>query len=560
METKIERMNCRLQEMKNERSSFDGHWKEVAQFTQPRLGRFITTDVNKGDKRYRSIINSAATQAVRVARAGLHAGVMSPARPWFSLETSNPDLMESQAVKVWLSQVTLLLQTIFAKSNLYTMAPTLLGELLTFGTGAMFHLDDYDTVARFYTMTIGQYWLAQNEKLQIDTILREYQMTTRQMIQKFGLANVSRGVKDAYDHGKYENRWDVCHIIHPNTDYEDGHPMAKKFAFASCYWEPKSDEKDKVLEEGGFQEFPVICPRWEVTGEDVYATDCPGMTALGDVKGLQVAEKRLAQGVDKQVNPPLKGPASLKGQQISSLPGGVTLYDGDPQRERLEPLYNVAPQVGELTRNIDRIERRIKQAFFEDLFRSIASMEGVQPQNELFLTQQRQETLLQLGPMLERLHNEGITKIIDRTFNQCMRAKPSLLPPAPPELQGQPLQVSYVSPLMTAQRAVATSNIDRVTAYIGGLAAAGFPQAADKFDADQAVDEYANALGVPPKLIVPDEQVAQIRQQRQQAQQAAQTMGMVQAGAGAAKDLASADTSGPNALTALTQGVQNGGR
>jgi len=555
-ETKKEFMNCQRAAMKTERSSFDAHWMEVARFIQPRMGRFLVTDVNKGDKRYQAIINSTATQAHRVARAGLHAGVMSPARPWFTLETGDRDLMESQAVKVWLDQVTTLLQAIFAKSNLYTMAPALFGELLAFGTGAMFHLDNFDTVARFYTMTVGQYWLAQNDKYEIDTILRENMMTTRQIVERFPKENISRAVMNAYDNGKYLQNWPVCHMVMPNTEYEAGHPLARKFAWTSCYWEVQNEDCHTMLEEGGFQEFPVICPRWEVIGEDVYATDCPGMTALGDVKGLQIAEKRLAQGIDKQVNPPLKGPASLKGQQISSLPGGVTLYDGDPQRERLEPLYNVMPQVGELVRNIDRVERRIKQAFLEDLFRSIANMEGVQPQNELFLTQQRQETLLQLGPTLERLHGEGITKLIDRTFNQCLRAE--LLPTPPPELQGQALSVQYVSPLMTAQRAVATSNIDRVTAYIGGLQAAGFQQVADKFDADQAVDEYANALGVPPKLIVPDDQVAAIRQQRAQQQQAAQSMAMVQAGAGAAKDLAAAPTDTPNALTALTQGMQNG--
>ena len=44
----------------------------------------------------------------------------------------------------------------------------------------------------------------------------------------------------------------------------------------------------------------------------------------------------------------------------------------------------------------------------------------------------------------------------------------------------------------------------------------------DKFDADQAVDEVSNAIGAPPKIVVPDEQVAEIRAQRAQQQAAAQ--------------------------------------
>ena len=43
----------------------------------------------------------------------------------------------------------------------------------------------------------------------------------------------------------------------------------------------------------------------------------------------------------------------------------------------------------------------------------------------------------------------------------------------------------------------------------------------DKLNGDKWVDIYSDVLGVDPELIVPDDQVAQIRQQRAQAQQAA---------------------------------------
>ena len=104
--------------LKLERSSFDGHYKELQEFVKPRRGRFFTQDRNDGTKKHQSIINDVATQAHQIARAGMYAGIMSPARPWFALATFDPGLMESQNVKIWLNIVENLLLQIFNAGNL----------------------------------------------------------------------------------------------------------------------------------------------------------------------------------------------------------------------------------------------------------------------------------------------------------------------------------------------------------------------------------------------------------------------------------------------------------
>src|SRR6266571_4949858 len=81
------------------------------------------------------------------------------------------------------------------------------------------------------------------------------------------------------------------------------------------------------LQESGFDLFPILAPRWDVTGEDVYGTDCPGMQALGDVKELQALEKKKSNTVEKQLNPPLQGPTSLRNQKASLVAGDITYVD-----------------------------------------------------------------------------------------------------------------------------------------------------------------------------------------------------------------------------------------
>lgn len=523
-QTKRDSIEKRKAALETERSSFVPHWKEISEFMQPRRGRFFITDVNRGDKRYKNIINSRATQAIKISRAGMLSGTMSPSRPWFALQTDNPDFMDSKEVRVWLDATADIINNTLNKSNLFNMVPVMLGELITFGTGAISQVDDDENVARFFTHTVGTYSIAQDENYRVNTFLREYLMSTTQLMGKFGKDAVSRSVNNAYDAGRYDQMWPVTSFVAPNDEY-DGRKVSSKYKrFMSCYYESGSTEKEKFLKESGFDEFPVYVPRWDVTGEDTYGTDCPGMIALGDVKQLQLQERRKAQAIDKLVNPPLKGPASLRNVPVNSLPGGLTIYDQDLSKDGLTPIYQVDPRVQELLADVQAIEGRINEAFYVDLFFAISQMEGIQPRNQLELTQRNQERLLQLGPVLERLQSELLSPMIERTFNQL--ARKNFLPPPPDILQGQPLKVQFVSSLAMAQRSGQVGAIENLRLFVSELAQSGFPEAIDKVDADEAIDQVSLITGVPSKIIRSDEEAAQIRQQR--AERAQQQAGQAQ--------------------------------
>lgn len=538
----------RLGEMKTERQSFINHWSDISEFVKPRKGRFFVQDRNRGEVKYNSIINSVGTQALKIATSGMLAGTISPTRPWFTLETHDPDMMEGPGVKAWLHKVERLLMTIFNESNFYGMSSVKLAELLLFGTSAMSHVDDFDSVARFYTHTIGSYLIDTNARFEPDTLAREFEWTASKMAQAFGVENLSTSVKTAIDKGNYGQWFPIVHFIEPNEDFRMDAPFAKNMPYRSVYYEPgnRGDETHKWLNRSGFHEFPVYITRWDVTGEDIYGTDSPGMIALGDIKHLQIEERRKAQAIDKMVNPPLGGPPGLRNIPINSLPGGVNVYDSTGTQE-LKPLYQVNPQLGELRADIAAVEQRINKAFFVDMFLAITNIEGIQPRNELDLLQRNEERLLQLGPVLERIQNEFLNKLIERTFNQCVRA--NILPTPPESLQGSPLRVRYISTLVMAQRAVATQSIDRLVAFAAGLASSGWVGAIEKLDAEQAVDEYAQAVGVPPSIIVPDEIILQRRAEQQRLQQAQAMLEGAQDLANAAKMASDAKTDEKNLLT-----------
>lgn len=531
-------LNKRLGGMKTERSSFISHYQDISLFQQPRRGRFFLDDVNKGVRRHQNIINSKAGDAYKTARSGMFNGTHSPSRPWFSLETDDPALMEYAPVKNWLYDVEQMLYRIFRSSNFYRASPQLIGELILFGTGVMTQVEDFENVARFYTHTAGSYLVDQNDKCEIDVLAREVKWTVRQIVKRFGEANLSPAVKTLWDQGNYSAWVPIVHFIQPNEDYRHDRLESKYKKFSSCYYEANDTDKNRYLGESGFDDFPAFCPRWETTGEDIYGTDCPGMQALGDVMQLQVMEKREGQAIEKMVNPPLHGPGSLRNIPVSSLAGGLTLYDGAQDKNGLRPIYQVAPPLQELRVSKQATEDRIDRAYNVHLFRAISDIEGIQPRNELDLTKRDQERLLELGPVLESVNGEYLGKAVERTFNQADMV--GILPPPPPELKGKPLKIVFISTLAMAQRSAGVQVIERVAGYVGSLIQGGMTDAGDKFDYDQSVDEYSRAIGAPPRIIVPDEEVARKRQERAQAQQEERAMMAAQGGAGVVKDLASA--------------------
>lgn len=539
--------NRRVSSMKRERESFIHHYKDLSTFINPRRGRFFIQDRNRGQKVHQDIINSAGTQALRIARSGMLAGVMSPSRPWFDLETPDPAMMEIQEVKEWIAQVVRILRTIFNVSNLYDQAPAMLGELLEFGTGFMMHVDDFDDVARFYTQTVGSYMIAQNSRLVVDTFAREFEWTVQQMVQEFGLENVSTAVKNDWDRGNYDKWYPIVHFVEPNVNSKSRPVFASDAPFASVYYEPGNmgPDRDKLLSKSGFQEFPAYVPRWDVTGEDIYGTDCPGMTALGDIKSLQQEERVKARGLQKLVDPPLSGPASLRNVPVNTLPGGLTIYSGSTQQD-LRAVYQVDPRLQEMRIDMQDITNRINQAFFVDMFLAISQMEGIQPRNELDILSRNEERLLQLGPVLERLHGEFLERMVDRTFNQALRA--GILPPFPEILSGQNLQVKFISSLAIAQRAVVTADLDRILAATANAATVD-PQAIKKFDGPQFVDEYAKAIGVPPRVIRSDEVVQALIQQENEQLQQQRMMEMAMQGATAVNQAGGVKTDERNLIT-----------
>lgn len=566
-------------DLKNERSSFEGQWRDCADFILPTRPRFFITDANNGSRKNLKIYNSTATLANRTLSAGLMAGVTSQARQWFRLTTQDKQLAEYGPVKEWLHVVTERLLSIFIQSNFYNKTQQAYGDLGAFGTAPISVEEDLQLGGIFcQSFPIGSYYLGQTRKGVVDVFGRQFRMTVKQVVDMFGRndeitgkpdwSNISLHVKNLYEKSNYSTWININHLVRPNPDHDPNKAESKYKSYVSDWYETGYDTKtnrsnymassgdaDKFLKQSGYDMFPVLVPRWGLTGEDIYATSWPGSVALGDIKQLQHSEMKSAKATDKMVDPPMVGHTDLKKNRASIIPGDITYMD-DPKM--FVPAHDVSSyRINEHLNKQQAIEHRIQRAFYEDLFLMLANDRRNMRATAREIDERHEEKLIALGPVLEQLNVDFLDPLIDLVFDIALRQEQ--IPPPPEELQGQPLKVEYVSIMAQAQKAAGLGAIDRFMTYVGELAAASQdPTVWQKVNLPQSLDIYAERVGVDPSIIRPDDEFEKILESQQQAAAQQQKAAAAQDMIGAAKTLSDTKLEGNSALDAMLAQSQAG--
>jgi Bacteriophage head to tail connecting protein len=501
------------------------HWRELADYILPRRYKWLITpnQMSRGSPINQHILDSTGSLAARNLASGMMSGITNPSRPWFRLKIGRVDSTLTSPTSLWLKECERLMNLVFAESNFYNAMAVFYLDLVVFGTAVLLIYEDFDDVIACYNPCLGEFYVENSDKLKVDTMYREFTLTVSQVVQKFGLENTSSSVQNLYNEGSANLTKEiiVAHAIEPNDDGRD-FGIPEMFKFREVYWEwsastPQSSPSDAILRKSGFHESPAICARWDIVSNDSYGRS-PTMDAYPDIRQLQQETKRKGQGIDRMVNPPLIADMQLKNSPASLLPGGVTYVAGQMQGAKpgMSSVYgDFKPAVREMMEDIQDIRERIKDALFNKLFMAVSSLEGDR-RTATEIDARRNEQLVMLGPVLERIYDEGIKPIIERVFSICARAH--ILPPPPAELQGQNINIEFISMLNQAQNAASASGIERLLGLAGNLAGVD-PGVLDNIDIDFALDKYSDSLNNDPRLIRSPEDLANIRQRREKEQQ-----------------------------------------
>jgi hypothetical protein len=536
-----ERCTKRLAGLKSVRQPYESDWKIIDKHARPARSRFLYGDTSgtaRNTRRSKGVYDSHSIQSFRTLTGGMTSGLSPSSQPWFRAEVYDEAVKDDPEVRAWLDDTQRRMYDFLAATNFYGAAQTGYSELGLFGTDGCVMVEDDEQGAVCHALTVGEYWIALGRDLMANTLYRDATMTVAQAVQSFEWNKLSLRVREQYDRSDYDQLVKIIHAIEPNLDRDPDRKDFRGKPFRSIWWDEQDNGVDALLRESGYEEKPFWAPRWETSGADVYG-DSPGMVAIPDMLELQMQTKRKAEAVDFLVKPEKVTGPNVK---LTGMPGNVVSAASIDQNTVLVPYQMPYQAIAAIREDVEKCKQAIDAASFADLFMAITNMQGVQPRNIEEIAARNEEKMTQLGPVIDRVNNEKLEVALDRVWGIMSRG--GLLMPAPEALQDKEIKFEFVSILTQMQRMVGIGQVERTASFVGNLAAV-FPEAVDKLNVDEMIDEYADRAGAPAKMIRSKDQVEEIRQGRAQAQQAEKMAAMMpaaQQGADAARLLSEADT------------------
>ena len=521
-------------------------WRDLSRFINPKRGFFEGFVPNyNAQYDYRLIIDDNPAYYARVLAAGMSSGLTSPSMRWFRLGTGNKKMDDQGAIKKWLGISENVIYEILARSKAYDVFQQTYEEMGLFGTGAFGIFEDFDTVARFKSYTIGEYYLSCDPAGRINGFARQMWMTTDQLVEEYGWNNVSTMVQAAYNAGNRDQYFLIYTLCEKNSTRVSSFSHFDGMPWRSVTWEAMNTYK-QCLRLSGHHELPYMGPRWNTTTTaDIYGYG-PGQEALGNIKMLQRMQKDSLLAINKVADPPVQVDASVEGAP-DMLPGGITRSSSSVPNAGVRPAYEINPDINAIEAKIEKTDKKIAARFYADLFMMMLNSEPTE-KTAREIVERHEEKLLMLGPVLGRVKDDMIDPSINRVFQLAYRA--GLIPPAPQAIQGMDLKIEIVSLLAQAQKMAQTAAIEQAFAFVGNVTGV-FPDAKDNIDYDAAVRKYADMLGVDAELIRGKDAVAKIRAARAQQQAQIESQQNAMAATQAAANLGKIPVGGGNALTHL---------
>lgn len=519
-----DRLLRRLSAMEAERMPHEVTWRKCFEATYPErafgLQGDVSEDAGTAQTKKAELLDGTGTDGARLLSSSVVSGMTPANSVWFALDVGD----ESDDEKRWLDHAATSIWEAVHGSNYDSQKPEAVLDSVCAGWFVLYIDDDRETgELRFEQWPIAQCFIAASKNGgRVDTVFRKFQLTAEQAVQEYG-DKVSERVKaDAEKHPDAKH-W-FLHAIYPRTVYAPQARMAKNLPFASVHVEISSKT---VLRESGYHEQPVVCPRWMKLPGSEYAIGpvsnaLPAIAELNELLKLEKAAlARAAAGVYVAEDDGVLNPRAVR------VKGGSVIVANSV--DSIKPLPSGAEFNVTFTK-AEELRREIRRLLMAD---------QLQPQDGPAMTATEVHVRVALirqllGPMFGRFQVEDLAPTIERCFGLMYRRGrpeiggapgPVLLDDPPESLAEVPFRVRYQSPLARAQKLEEVGAIERLAAFVGGLAAQGMTEALDLYDPEQAVRIASDGMGAPDKVLRDEKALkafrdARAQQQEQQAQQA----------------------------------------
>ena len=531
--------------VKSERHNVHESWRDISEH---QLGsRNFEETRTQGEFRNTRIYDTTAQQSHQLLAGALHGLLTNPATDWFDLDPENFNLFDDFESASWLadSKMRMLNQFQGQRSGFPTQSSEVYLDVPGYGMGGISVMGKGGNLT-FSSHPLDELYVQTDQKGMVNTIFRELPLTARQWAVRFP-NDVDEQVQRALADGKDpEKKLLVVQLIAPSDDPFAG-PSPVRQKFTSVYFTAR--DTPRIIETKGFDEMPLLTPRWTVQAGENYGIGAGHMANPG-ARMLNEMQKTILKYAQKASDPALLATSEAVLSGIRMHPGGVTyvqqMFGSSGGLEPIRPI----PLGGRHELSVDmlnRIQSQVRNAYYAQLLQ-LFDQPGMTATQVVQLAQQITQLM---APILGRMQAELLEPMVSRSFNLMLRGGAFL--PIPTRLQGENIIISYVSPVARAQKqAEARAAMETWQAAAIVAQASGSPDALDVLDADATVRIIAEAGQAPRKMLRQQDEIEAIREQRSQQIQQQQALDQGEQGAGIAATLekAFASAEGQEALAA----------
>ena len=418
---------------------------------------------------------------------------------------------------MWLEEAERRLYDVFAspESNFHPALHEFYLDLVGFGTGIMYVVDEPGIGPRYRSYFLGQCYLMQDNLSRVDGVLRVYEHSARQLVQEYGEEGVPDSVLRAYNSKDENKKFECLHCVKRRRNHDVNAVGNLNMPWMSIYI--LTDQKH-VLRESGFEEFPYVVSRWSRNSEETYGRG-PGTAALPDVKMINLMEKVGLKALQKVVDPPLLVPDDGFLNPVRTQPGGLNYYRAGLGRDdRIMPLQTG----GRLDLNeskIGQVRDSINKTFYLDLLElpgPVAADGDVMRFSATEINARQRDRLSVLGPIVSRQEVEFLAPMVIRTLG--IMESNGMLPPAPPALRDADFKVEYANPVSISMRAGELNSVAQLIQFLLPIAQID-PSVVQRFDTGRIAELGAEILKVPPSVLRTEEEMQELQMAQRQAQE-----------------------------------------
>jgi hypothetical protein len=397
---------------KANRTNWDTTWQTVAEFVNVRKG-FFTTDKEEGTFLNTNLFDNTAQLALNSRSSTLVALLWDGGK--FGYKPNEELFDDFTDENDWFEYASSVAQKEFKKIGADSVFFESEMDEGAYGSSYPFLDGGEGNGLNMILFQVKEVYVDETKKNKVDILYRNYELTTRQTVDTFGIENVSEKVSNDYNANKFLNKVKILHIIQPRENRNISLLGKDNMPFESVYIDTANEkEMKKQGVQGGFNYFPVFVSREGKRNGEMYGRS-PSMMAISDISQLNKVREDQILILNRMADPAIGyDPTALQGNVLDTSPGSSTAFRMSGRAS--VPVFDMIPTKGEpkaTEEAIIRLQESINGFYGIDRLLDFNNDTPMTLGETQFRAQIRQESL---GSLLAKKRNEKYEPIVRRAF------------------------------------------------------------------------------------------------------------------------------------------------